>query len=270
MNTRYAFPLCIQLAVPDDIYHDKNFKATLQLLKEYGFYGVELNITDFDNIKPLELTGYLSDFDLKLTMVATGMYAKQNGLSLSSLDEETRKKTVQHMNKIMAFAEQAKAGIICGFIKGGPDNNVAAATKQMELSLLELSRLELVNQVDIYLEATNHYEATLVNTVLEGVNFSAKAGTCIKILPDTYHMNIEETNMFAAMVKYQNYYKNIHISDNNRYFPGLGGIDFFAIISVLKSLNYSGTITIEGRCLKGLHEDIAVAANYIHNVSQRI
>ncbi len=270
MNMKYAFPLCIQLTAPRDIRKDEDFRLTLKLLKEYGFYGVELNITDFEAISPEDLVRYLSEYDLKMTMIATGVYANKNKLSLSSQDEKIREKTVEQMKKILVFAEKAKSGVICGFIKGGPNENIEEASKQMRVSLKELSSVELSKKVDVYLEATNHYEATLVNTVGAGVDFASQAGNRVKVLPDTYHMNIEEINMMAAIAKYRKYYNNIHVSDNNRYFPGLGAIDFFSVLSLLKGLDYDGTISIEGRCLRDLREDIASSANYLYSVSQRI
>ena len=60
MNGKYGFPLCIQLVPPDDIYGDKEFADTLELLKEKGFYGVELNITDFQGIDPEKLKVFLA------------------------------------------------------------------------------------------------------------------------------------------------------------------------------------------------------------------
>jgi sugar phosphate isomerase/epimerase len=256
--------------MPREVLHDKDFRVTLNLLKKYGFYGVELNITDFDSISPEEMISYLGEFDLKLTMIATGVYANQNRLSLSSKNETIRKQSMEQLKKILEYAHKAKSGVICGLIKGGPNESMEEAKVQMGVSLKELSAIELVGMVDVYLEATNHYETTLVNTVGEGVNFSIQADNCVKILPDTYHMNIEEVNMTAAIVKYIKYFNNIHISDNNRYFPGFGSIDFFTVFSLLRGLNYKGTMSIEGRCLGKLHEDIIKSANYIYSVSQRL
>ena len=270
MENSYTFPLCIQLTVPDDLFNDTEFRTTLQTLQKHRFYGVELNLTDFQSRRPQELQNFLAEFGLKLTMVATGVYANRNGLSLSSADETLRRKSVQELRKIIDFAAQAEAGVICGYIKGGPNEDRSRAVAQMKKSLQELAEAGSLEAGNLYLEATNHYEATVVNTLAEGAEFASSVDNRIQILPDTYHMNIEESSMPAAINAHQRFFRNFHISDNNRYFPGFGSIDFFSVLSLLKSINYDGTISVEGRCRKDLTEDIAATAEYIRNTSSRL
>ena len=73
--SRYAFPLCIQLALPKDP-EDASFAETLALLKDLGFYGVELNVIDFDVWTPAVVKDLLSRYDLKMSHLATGACAR--------------------------------------------------------------------------------------------------------------------------------------------------------------------------------------------------
>lgn len=270
MSTKYIFPLCIQLVPPKDIFGDKAFTDTLKLLQDNNFYGVELNITDFDGIDPVQLKEYLKSFDLKMTYIASGVYAKENELSLSSANENIRRKTVEEIGKMISFAEKIGCGIICGFIKGGVGENPVKAARQMQKSVTELKERYGDLPVKILLEATNHYEAAVLNTVAETVTIFADNSQNIQVLPDTYHMNIEEYSMSAALVQYTKYFDNIHISDNNRYFPGFGAIDFYQIFSLLKGMGYHGTMAIEGRNKNSLWEDIRISAAYLTEVCSRL
>lgn len=76
--------------------------------------------------------------------------------------------------------------------------------------------------------------------------------------------------MLAAMIEYAEYYSNIHLSDNNRYYPGFGAIDFYSVLSVLKGMNYQGTMAIEGRNFYSLREDIQRSCQYLLNVADRL
>lgn len=268
MKHTYAFRLCLQTALPADYKTNADFNATMKLLQELGFYGVELNITDFTQ-SPQELVDFLAGYDLKLSMIATGGYAVKNGLSLSSPDEAVRAETVKKMPAIIDYAAATGAGIICGFIKGVANQPMDLCKAQMEKSLTELKSLVVEKGVDFYLEATNHYEATLVNMVSQGVEFSQKFDNAFRVLPDTYHMNIEEVSMTGALTKYRGYYNNLHVSDNNRYYPGFGAIDFAAVLCQLKSLGYEGTMAIEGRNQGTLHEDIIYSAAYLEEASKK-
>ncbi len=269
-DLKYGFPLCIQLVPPENIFESREFAETLSLLQKKGFYGVELNITDFAGTNPDRLKEYLKEFNLKMTYLASGSYAKKNKLSLSSQDESQRKKTVERFEQMICFAEQMECGIICGFIKGEAGEDRQKAFMQLQRSLTELEENCGNKKVDILLEATNHYEATVLNTVEETVRMADQGMKNIKILPDTYHMNIEEFSMAEVMIRYASYYKNIHISDNNRYFPGFGAIDFLQILHILRGIGYSGTISIEGRNYFSLNEDIERSATYLADVGARL
>ena len=43
---RYPYPLCIQLAAPESL-DAPEFLDTLHVLKDSGFYGIEMNLLDF-------------------------------------------------------------------------------------------------------------------------------------------------------------------------------------------------------------------------------
>ena len=75
---KYIFPLCIQLSMPEDL-HGEQFKRLLKLLQKHDFYGIELNVDDLEKYTPGEYTNLLDQYGLKLTMIATGAYAKKGG-----------------------------------------------------------------------------------------------------------------------------------------------------------------------------------------------
>lgn len=261
---RYAFPLCIQLTMPSSL-DDPAFLKTLEQLNALGYYGVELNITDFETIRPDGLRRLLDQYHLKMTMLATGAYAQKEKLSLGSSDEAVRKRSVTAMrHTLIPFAEDMGCDIICGFIKG----DTRAEGPQLRQSVDEINQYAGNSLSKIYLEATNHYESAVINTLEEGRGFVS--GHPWQILPDTYHMNIEETGMAAALNAHRTLYHNIHLSDNNRYYPGFGAIDFYQILLLLKSMDFQGTMAIEGRNRGTLHEDIEASSRYLEEISQRI
>ena len=67
----------------------------------------------------------------------------------------------------------------------------------------------------------------------------------VGVMGDTYHMNIEESNMGDALraVGEKLYY--LHIADSNRAAPGRGHIDFGEIAQALNDINYDGWIAME-------------------------
>ena len=82
-------------------------------------------------------------------------------------------------------------------------------------------------------------------------------------------MNIEEKDMFASLKKHREHYSNLHISDNNRRFPGFGAIRFGDLFNFLRSIDYGGTIAIEGIVADDLLSDIRAAMEYLEPLLAR-
>ena len=269
-NNRYAFPLSIQIAMPESL-DSPDFINLLECLQRRGFHGVEMNITDFDRCRPSDFSETLAAYGLKLTYIASGAYAKKNGLSLISEDQAIRAQTVAELKKILRFAAEMDAGVICGFIKGPAGGETNSSRVNILDSLKRLDPLVRELKAPLLLEATNHYEATVANTLAQAALLIRPfENPYFQILPDTYHMNISEAASFQAFAVHLPLFKSFHVSDNNRLFPGLGAIDFFPILAGLKGLGFSGSMGIEGNSRGNLAAEVEFAAEYLENVSRRV
>jgi sugar phosphate isomerase/epimerase len=76
-------------------------------------------------------------------------------------------------------------------------------------------------------------------------------------------MSIEEQYIEASFVRYRDYFSSVHLSDNNRFFPGYGGLDFGKIIGVLEAMGYRGKLAIEGNVKTTFVEDARRSAEYL-------
>ena len=62
---------------------------------------------------------------------------------------------------------------------------------------------------------------------------------------DSFHMNIEEVDIFIAITKYGKLLGYFHIADSNRMYPGAGHIDFLKLRDSLLDIDYEGFIVLE-------------------------
>ncbi|MGD9108307.1 MAG: hypothetical protein PVI75_03970 [Gammaproteobacteria bacterium] len=76
-------------------------------------------------------------------------------------------------------------------------------------------------------------------------------------------MSIEENANWKRLREYRNYFSSIHLSDDNRYFPGLGSIQFENVIELLKNIGYQGGIAIEGNIRDSFAADIQASMDYL-------
>lgn len=262
------FPLSIQLILPEAYRKDEHFHQVLEFLQQHGFSGVELNIVRLEQVDPQELKDFLNQFDLKMTMFASGAATKALGLSLSSDDVDLRDRSIAGCVKFIEFAGRFDAGVIVGFLKGGPAQDREKARRAFQESLRVIAPRAQKLQVPVLIEATNRYEAAVANSLDDTFELIAAAGgnPFIKMLPDTFHMNIEERDQFAALARHAAFYDSFHISDNNRHFPGFGAIRFDRIVDFLKDMGYRGGIAIEGNIKENLLSDIRETMKYLEPI----
>ncbi len=266
MNTTptHRYPLAIQTVLPENYRDNAECRHHMRTLQELGFAGVELNMAHPDRFDCDDVVSFLRDFGLKLTMFASGLTAKTYGLSLSSADHAIQQQAIDKCREIIDFVAGTGAGIIFGFFKGGPVSDVQDARARFRDSIRQLAPQAQEKQVKLLVEATNRYESSVANSLEDTVDLIRDLqNPYLRILPDTFHMNIEEADQFAALTTYAGYYDSIHVSDNNRYFPGFGAIRFQEIIDHLKQQGYTGGLAIEGNIKENFVADVTRSMAYL-------
>jgi sugar phosphate isomerase/epimerase len=261
--------LAIQTVLPEGFRDNRRFHEELTGLRESGYGGVELNIAHpgLDSID--SILSFLEEYELMMTNFASGLTAKTYGLSLSHKDEEERQRAVAKVREIMRFLEGSSIGIILGFFKGPAAENRGVARLQFSRSMDDLFPEAEERQVPLIVEATNRYESSVANTLEEAYELVREYNSpYARILPDTFHMNIEEADMLGALSEYLSFYDTVHLSDNNRFFPGFGAVDFGAVLDHLGRIGYGGNCAIEGQTRESFAADSAAAARFLSPLRQ--
>ena len=263
----FPYKLSVQTVLPDNYLENSEFKNQMTTLQELGLWGVELNITDPLTAEINIIREFLSKYDLNLSMYASGLTAKAFSLSLSSTNETNRQKAVQKIKEMTDVIASSDIGIIVGFFKGSKSDEPDKAKTQFKRSLDELAPYVIRRQIPLIIEATNRYESSIANSLEEASDWVKEYNSkYLQILPDTYHMNIEESNLYDAFDSYSKYYTSIHLSDNNRFFPGFGAIDFSSILTHLKKSGFMGRLAIEGNIKNDFNSDIRKSVEYLNSI----
>jgi sugar phosphate isomerase/epimerase len=84
-----------------------------------------------------------------------------------------------------------------------------------------------------------------------------------RVLLDTFHMNIEEPDIFEAMVGASDHLAYVHVADSNRHAPGQGHIDFPKVLETLSLIGYKGIITAEILPVPNDEAALIQAGNYL-------
>jgi sugar phosphate isomerase/epimerase len=119
-------------------------------------------------------------------------------------------------------------------------------------------------------EPLNRYEDHMVNTVAAAAELVAAAGTPgVRILADTYHMNIEEDDICAALREHASVLGAVHLSDSNRHQPGTGHVPFGDVIDALRQIRFGGTLSVECRMRGDARQALEACGAYLRGLLAR-
>ncbi|ODT25980.1 sugar phosphate isomerase/epimerase family protein [Microbacterium sp. SCN 69-37] len=100
--------------------------------------------------------------------------------------------------------------------------------------------------VNVALEVVNRYETNVLNTARQAISYLADIDRPnLGIHLDTYHMNIEESDMFAPVLDAAPSLHYVHIGESHRGYLGTGSVDFDNFFKALGRIGYDGPITFE-------------------------
>ena len=113
--------------------------------------------------------------------------------------------------------------------------------------------------VRIGVEPLNRYETSLVNTVDQALDALDGMTDTVGIALDVYHMNIEETDIPAAVRKAGPRLVHVQVCANDRGAPGADHLDWQGFLAALDEVGYTGPLVIES--FTGENATIATAAS---------
>jgi D-psicose/D-tagatose/L-ribulose 3-epimerase len=100
--------------------------------------------------------------------------------------------------------------------------------------------------VRLGIEPVNRYESNMINTLAQAAEIVRKVGADkMFVQMDTYHMNIEETDIVGAVEAARDVLGYAHIGESNRSTLGSGTVNFGAYFKALARVGYTGGFTWE-------------------------
>jgi len=187
-----------------------SMRDAFSLASYLGYDGVELHIRHPGQIKRDELKNLIEEYGLGIPTLGTGMAATQEGLT-------------------------------------GNDPRQQPLRREAALECLEeCTRAAAEARVTMLLEALNRYERDYLNTLEEALRVIRQIGMPnLKLLADTFHMNIEEANITANLRTAGRDLGHVHLADTNRQAPGHGHLDLRGVLRALQDIGYEGYLSFE-------------------------
>ena len=219
----------------------------LENLKQWGFDGVELPVFDLDLVKFSRLGKKLSEIGLERTAVTVCSDA-DNPISP---DAAVREAALTRLKKAIDAVAAAGATLLCGPIHSalGTFSGTGPTSDEWQRGLEVLTKAAdhaQKNNVTLVCEYLNRFECYFLTNAADDASFCREANhPNLKMMYDTFHANIEEKDLAAAMRSCWDQVVHVHISENDRSTPGEGHVDWATTFKTLKELKYDGWLMVE-------------------------
>ncbi len=120
--------------------------------------------------------------------------------------------------------------------------------------------------ITLAVEVVNRYESNQFNTARQALAFIEETGhDNIGLHLDTYHMNIEEPDMWQPVLDGADRLRYVHIGESHRGYLGTGTVDFDGFFSALGRVGYDGPLAFESFSTavvsESLSNDLAIWRN---------
>jgi sugar phosphate isomerase/epimerase len=215
---------------------------------DLGFHGVELALRDASQVSFRQIDERLRVTGLEIPCISSGQVFAADQLYFTHPDPKVRHAAVKRINAMTRLASHFNAKVNTGRVRGLIHEGETSAMA-VERYLDCLNRCADVAEplgVDLIVEPVNRYEVNFINTCAEGVEIIERANRpCLKLMPDLFHMNIEDASFRLALESARRYIAYVHVADSNRLAPGWGHMPFDEIFRILEDIGYDGYLTAE-------------------------
>lgn len=241
------------------VYDDEDLEMTFARLSKFGYDAVEL-MGELGRYDIAEVNRLCAKYEMKISSILAWCIWGIPGRDLSSPDLAERQAAIEYGSEVVKFAAEVGAPIV--LVLPFPANRTFPVGNPTALAdWRTAAKLEWDNAVDsvrkaaafaqgygitLAVEPINRYETYQLTTVDDALRFVSEVGMeNVKINLDTFHMNIDESDLPEAIRKAGSLLVHMHCADSNREAPGRGHTDFKQVVAALQDVGFTGTIVFE-------------------------
>lgn len=213
-----------------------------------GYDGAELHFTDPSTAQIDSIRTALKRTGRVITAFGTGRAYVNERLSITDADASRRAAAVRRLEQFIALAGCFRAKIIIGCMRGNlsASDELPAVMERLRQSMLHLDEVAGNEGVELVFEPINRYENNFLCTMGDISAFiHENALRHTGLLIDTFHMNIEESDLPDAIRSCAQDIQYVHLADSNRHYPGQGHLDMVGVLAALREIGYNGVLSAE-------------------------
>lgn len=213
-----------------------------------GYDGVELALRIRSQVDVKKVAKRLEATGLEVPCISTGQVFAADHLYFTHPSADIRDKAVERIIEMVELAAEFGAKVNMGRVRGliGKDDDPQEARRRYIDCVNRCADVAEPLGVELIVEPVNRYEVNFINNCAQGVEIiRASARRCLRLMPDTFHMNIEDVSFSDSLRQCKKLIGYVHVADSNRLAPGWGHLPFDEVFAALNEIGYDGWITAE-------------------------
>lgn len=247
-------------------WDSEGFSKYIDKIAALGFDVLEINGTPLPDYSQKEIKELKSCADAAGIQITTG-YGPVYEHDMGSADVTIRKAAFAWYKKLFDVMEQLDSHMLGGALYSHWPIDYSKGVRKEEDWKRSVEGIQLLGPlakehgITLGMEILNRFENHILNTAEEGVRFVTEVGQeNVKVMLDTFHMNIEEDSLRDAILTAGPYLGHFHVGECNRKLPGNGRIPWKEVMGALREAAYQGCVIMEPFVRMGgrVGEDIKV------------
>ena len=227
----------------------EEFARLAPKVKKMGFDLFEFGIESTDDLDYGAAAGVAKDNGLAVSVCA----AMGPDRDLIHEDGGIRKNGMDYVRHCIDAARTLGAANVVGPLYSAvgrtwqsTDDERKRDTDLLVEQLTALSKHAGDSGVTLCVEPLNRFETSFMNLAEQAIAVVDRVGhPACGILLDTFHMNIEERSVGAALRAAGPRLKHVHGCENDRGAPGSGHVPWHEVRDALQAIGYDGPVVIE-------------------------
>ncbi|GAB3127232.1 sugar phosphate isomerase/epimerase [Glaciibacter psychrotolerans] len=227
-------------------FDEKGLTLAIEKTKQAGFDLIEIPLMDPTNFDRNLAARLVKENDLAVS-ASLGL---SDSTDLTSPDPAIVAAGEALLNECLDIVSTMGGRNLCGVLYSAmkkymqPQTASGRASSAAALGRLA-SRADGLG-IHLSLEVVNRYETNLMNTGRAALEFLGEVDHAnVSVHLDTYHMNIEESDLFTPVLDVNDRLGYVHIGESHRGYLGSGTVDFDGFFRGLARINYDGPVVFE-------------------------
>ncbi|TFD22629.1 sugar phosphate isomerase/epimerase [Cryobacterium sp. TMS1-13-1] len=239
-------------------FDEAGLTLAIEKTKKAGFDLIEIPLMDPSTFDRRLAARLLYDHDL----AATASLGLSQSTDLTSADPAcvaAGERTLEEcLDIVHAFGGTRLCGVIYSAMQKYLEPVTASGRASSATVINRLASRAAGLGIHLSLEVVNRYETNVMNTGRQALGFLDDIDhDNVSVHLDTYHMNIEESDLFSPVLDVADRLGYVHIGESHRGYLGSGTVDFGSFFRGLARIKYDGPIVFESFSSSVVNRDLS-------------